>query len=62
MDATNMIVNRAHLKRFVKDWCAANRPKFTRCSEDFVERMDATLKRIVVEELHKHPSKGKTIA
>lgn len=61
MNATNAIVNRSHLKRFVKDWCRDNRPKFTRCSEQFVERMDARLKVIVVDELSRHPSRGKTI-
>ena len=61
MSGKNMIVNRAHLKRYAKDWCAANRPRFTRVSEDFVERMDATLKNVINRELHGLPSVGKTV-
>lgn len=56
-----MIVNKARVKRFTKDWCAAHRPKFTRVSNEFVERMDARLKVIIADELHRMPSKGKTV-
>lgn len=35
--------------------------KFTRVSQDFLDRMEASLKRVIHDEIHRHPSVGKTL-
>ena len=55
------LLNVAHTKAFILAYCGKNRPKFQRVSLDFLLRMEARLKAIIQDEVHRHPSKGVTL-
>lgn len=57
-----MILNIKKTKEFALAVSKAKRNgKFTRISKDALERWEARLKNIIVDEVYKHPSIGKTI-
>ena len=58
-----MLINQKHVKDFTLHQAKALRPfhPFTRVSRDFMERIDAAVRRAVVNEIKSHPSKGSTL-
>lgn len=55
------LLNAAHCREFILHYAAANRPKFTRVSLDFLLRLEARLKVAVEDEIRRHPSLGVTL-
>jgi hypothetical protein len=55
------LINRQAVKRHALAYCEANRPRFTRVSKQFLERIDTYVKNKVNDEIHRHPSLGKTL-
>jgi hypothetical protein len=61
------LVVRQAVKRYALDYAAAKRrlstgqPRFTRVSEDFVDRMSAKLRQLIGAEIDRLPSCGRTI-
>ncbi len=56
------LINRQAVKRMALELSKANRAgKFTRVSGDFLIRMNSRLNAFIQEEVHRHPSIGKTL-
>jgi hypothetical protein len=59
---TTPYINRSSVKKLALHYSASNRAgKFTRVSKDFLERINAKVAGIISEEVHRHPSIGKTL-
>lgn len=57
-----IILNQARVKRLALDIARRQRThKFTRVSQEFIQRIDASLKVLIVREINALPSKGRTI-
>jgi hypothetical protein len=60
-------LNRSRVKRTALELAAANRhtydgkPRFTRVSATFLERIEARVREAIRSEVHSHPSVGKTL-
>lgn len=55
-------LNRARVKRTALELAAATRAhKFSRVGTTFLERIEARTRAAIVEEIKRHPSKGKTL-
>ena len=56
------LINRQAVKRMALELSKANRAgKFTRVSGEFLIRMNSRLNTFIQEEVHRHPSIGKTL-
>jgi hypothetical protein len=56
------LINRQAVKRMALELSKAHRAgKFTRVSGDFLIRMNSRLNAFLQEEVHRHPSIGKTL-
>jgi hypothetical protein len=56
------LINRQAVKRMALELSKSNRAgKFTRVSGDFLIRMNSRLDAFIQEEVHRHPSIGKTL-
>jgi hypothetical protein len=56
-----MLINKKHVKTFTLDYCKANRPKFTRVSNEFYNHLDFVLREKIRAYVHTLPSVGVTI-
>lgn len=56
-----MILNRSAVRRYALEFARANRPKFTRVSQEFVDRIEARVKALIQAEGQRHPSLGVTL-
>ena len=60
-------LNRSRVKRTILEIAAQTRkngsgkPRFTRVSASFLERIEGRLRDIIRSEIHQHPSVGKTL-
>ena len=55
------LINRKHVKEFALAMAKDRTHKFTRVGGDFLLKCEGTLKRFIRDEVHRLPSKGKTI-
>lgn len=56
------ILNQKHTRQFALDVAAKHRNgRFTRVSQDFLDRIEARTKKLILDEIHRHPSLGKTL-
>jgi hypothetical protein len=56
------LINRQAVKRMALELSKANRAgKFTRVGSEFLIRVNARLAAFIREEVHRHPSVGKTL-
>ena len=56
-----MILNRSAARRYALEFARANRPKFTRVSQEFLDRIEARAKAVIQTEVQRHPSPGVTL-
>lgn len=56
-----IVVNQKAIRRLALDLAQKRAHKFTRVSQDFVNRIDASVKMLVLREVEALPSKGRTI-
>lgn len=55
------LLNSTRVREFALAYCREHRPKFTRVGLNFLLRVEARLKGVLVDEISHHPSKGKTL-
>ena len=59
---TTPYINRSSVKKLALHYSEVNRArKFTRVSKDFLERINARVAAMISDEVHRHPSVGKTL-
>jgi len=59
---TTPLLNRSAVKKLSLHVSETERAgKFTRVSKEFMERINARLNNVIREEIHRHPSVGKTL-
>jgi hypothetical protein len=56
-----MMINRRKVKLFALEMAKSRAHKFTRVSKEFIDRCEAQLKNYIRDQVHRHPSIGKTI-
>ena len=56
-----IILNRSAARRYALEFALANRPKFTRVSQEFLDRIEARAKAVIQAEVQRHPSLGVTL-
>ena len=56
-----MMINRRKVKMFALEMAKTRAHKFTRVGQEFVDRCEAQLKNYIRDQVHRHPSIGKTI-
>ncbi len=56
-----MMINRRKVKLFALEMAKSRAHKFTRISNEFLDRCEAQLKVYIRDQVHRHPSVGKTI-
>ena len=56
-----MMINRRKVKLFALEMAKSRAHKFTRVGSEFYDRCEAQLKNYIRQEVHRHPSVGKTI-
>jgi hypothetical protein len=56
-----MMVNRRKVKMFALEMARSRAHKFTRVGKEFYDRCEVSLKQFIRDQVHRHPSKGKTI-
>jgi hypothetical protein len=56
-----MMINRRKVKLFALEMAKSRAHKFTRVSKEFIDRCEAQLKNYIRDQVHRHPSVGKTI-
>ena len=57
----SLILNRSAARRYALEFARANRPKFTRVSQEFLDRIEARVKALIQAEVQRHPSLGVTL-
>lgn len=59
---SNSLINRKATKQFILGKIESMRPHlgFTRVSAEVFEKLDAKLRAIIMDEINRHPSVGKT--
>lgn len=55
------LINATNVKQLSLHLAEQRAHKFTRVSKDFLERVEARLRNIIIDEVKDHPSKGKTL-
>ena len=56
-----MMINRRKVKLFALEMAKSRAHKFTRVGREFIDRCEAQLKNYIRDQIHRHPSVGKTI-
>lgn len=56
-----MMINRRKVKLFALEMAKTRAHKFTRVGKEFFDRCEAQLKNYIRDQVHRHPSIGKTI-
>ena len=56
-----MLINRRKVKEFALEMAKHRAHKFTRVGQEFYDRCEVNLKNYIRDQVHRHPSKGKTI-
>jgi hypothetical protein len=56
-----MMINRRKVKLFALEMAKSRAHKFTRVGSEFYDRCEAQLKNYIRDQVHRHPSVGKTI-
>ena len=56
-----MMINRRKVKLFALEMAKSRAHKFTRVGSEFYDRCEAQLKVYIRDQVHRHPSVGKTI-
>lgn len=56
-----MMINRRKVKLFALEMAKGRAHKFTRVGGEFFVRCEANLKGFIRDQVHRHPSKGKTL-
>lgn len=56
-----MLINRRKVKQFTLEMAKSRAHKFTRVSSDFLLKCEGQLKAYIRDQVHRLPSKGKTI-
>ena len=56
-----MMINRRKVKLFALEMAKGRSHKFTRVGSEFFVRCEVNLKEFIRNQVHQHPSKGKTI-
>jgi len=56
-----MMINRRKVKLFALEMAKSRAHKFTRVGKEFYDRCEAQLKNYIRDQVHRHPSVGKTI-
>jgi hypothetical protein len=56
-----MMINRLKVKEFALQMAQTRAHKFTRVGSEFYDRCEAQLKNYIRDQVHRHPSVGKTI-
>ncbi len=57
----NTLINKRAVKRFALDIGGSRHHKFSRVSEEFLDRIEGIVRKAVKEHVHRLPSVGKTI-
>lgn len=55
------VLNKKAVRRLALDLAKRRTHKFTRVSEEFIDRIDSSVKLLVLREIESLPSKGRTI-
>ncbi len=55
------LINRTKVREFALQMAKSRAHKFTRVSEDFLLQCEGILKTHIREQIHRHPSVGRTI-
>lgn len=62
---SNSLLNKSNVRKFTLDALAASRPgldgKMTRVSQEFFDKVEASVRTTIVRHLESMPSNGKTI-
>jgi len=56
-----MMINRRKVKLFALEMAKSRAHTFTRVGKEFFDRCEAQLKNYIRDQVHRHPSVGKTI-
>lgn len=56
-----MMINRRKVKLFALEMAKTRAHKFTRVSNEFLDRCEVHLKNFIRDQVHRHPSVGKTL-
>jgi hypothetical protein len=56
-----MMINRRKVKLFALEMAKGRAHKFSRVSGEFFVKCEANLKEFIRNQVHRHPSKGKTL-
>jgi hypothetical protein len=56
-----MMINRRKVKLFALEMAKSRAHKFTRVSNEFLDRCEVNLKTFIRSQVHSHPSLGKTL-
>jgi hypothetical protein len=56
-----MMINRRKVKLFALEMAKGRAHKFTRVGKEFYDRCEVNLKEFIRNQVHRHPSKGKTL-
>jgi len=56
-----MMLNRRKVKLFALEMAKTRAHKFTRVGKEFYDRCEVCLKNFIRDQIHRHPSKGKTL-
>jgi hypothetical protein len=57
------LINKSHVKEYAVEAARQHRPAWSpqRVSKTFLERINARVRSIILDEIGRHPSKGKTL-
>lgn len=56
------LINQTKVRRLALEICQTlHRPKFSRVSQSFLDRVEAKMVQALHDEIHRHPSKGATL-
>jgi hypothetical protein len=56
-----MMINRRKVKLFALEMAKSRAHKFTIVGKEFYDRCEVNLKEFIRNQVHRHPSKGKTL-
>ena len=56
-----MMINRRKVRLFTLEMAKSRAHKFTLVGKEFYDKCEVSLKQFIRDQVHRHPSKGKTI-
>lgn len=59
---SDSILSRSRIRRFILRKLQSMRPDLTRVSKNVIDQYEALLRATIVEDIRRHPSRGKTFA